>query len=45
MNGAVSDAGADYKDIEAQARRMRVGVHARACLEPWEWRKQQSYGN
>jgi endonuclease YncB( thermonuclease family) len=31
----------DYFDQEAQARAESLGVHAYACLFPWDWRAQQ----
>jgi hypothetical protein len=31
----------DYFDQEARARAENLGVHAYACLLPWDWRAQQ----
>ena len=28
----------DYVELEARAMRARMGMHAHACLAPWEWR-------
>jgi endonuclease YncB( thermonuclease family) len=35
----------DYVEHEARAMQARVGVHAHACLAPWEWRAQRLHGN
>jgi endonuclease YncB( thermonuclease family) len=35
----------DYAEQEVQAMRARVGVHAHACLAPWEWRAQRWHDN
>lgn len=37
--------GGDYVEQEVQATRARVGVHAHACLAPWEWREQRRLGH
>ena len=42
---AVTRGSDDYVELEAQAMRARVGVHAHACLAPWEWREQRRHGN
>lgn len=33
----------DYLELEDQAKRARIGVHAHACLAPSEWRAQQRH--
>ncbi len=38
---AVTGDGGDYTEQEIRARQARVGVHAHACLAPWEWRAQR----
>lgn len=35
----------DYAGLEARAKRARAGVHAHACLAPWEWREQRRHDN
>ena len=31
----------DYAALESRARQARMGMHAHACLAPWEWRAQR----
>ena len=35
----------DYAELEARAMRVRMGMHALACLAPWEWREQRGFAN
>jgi endonuclease YncB( thermonuclease family) len=35
----------DYAELEARAMRVRMGMHAHACLAPWEWREQRGFAN
>jgi endonuclease YncB( thermonuclease family) len=35
----------DYVELEARAMRVRMGMHAHACLAPWEWREQRGFAN
>jgi endonuclease YncB( thermonuclease family)/dienelactone hydrolase len=35
----------EYAGQEARAMQARVGVHAHACLAPWEWRVQRQHDN
>lgn len=35
----------EYAEQEERARQARVGVHAHACLAPWEWRAQRQHDN
>ena len=42
---AVTADGGDYAEQEMQAMRARVGMHAHACLTPWEWRAQRRHDN
>lgn len=45
MAWATTGASTDYLEFEARAARVRSGVHAHACLAPWEWREQRRHDN
>ena len=34
-----------YGELEARAMRVRLGMHAHACLAPQEWREQRGFAN
>ena len=45
MAWASTGESSDYLELEARAMRARMGVHAHACLAPWEWRAQRQHSN
>jgi endonuclease YncB( thermonuclease family)/dienelactone hydrolase len=45
MAWASSGESSDYVELETRAMRARMGVHAHACLAPWEWRAQRQHSN